>query len=281
MQINPNPIGDQEITMSKSQSVPQIKLPTFDKIALEYPPLSVSEYADLKASIARSNGLVGTKIILDAKSGTICEGVHRAKACKELGIDPTPFFHKHTFKDEIDKRSFIAGQNLARRNLKPEQREEILINNADWRKSDRALAKEHCTNRPAIKQAREKAEATGKSLPVEKRVGGDGRTRKQPASKPAKARVQEIKAEPSSKQDRLDERIRKEHEGQGELFPEWWKQESDVIAAQMADHFTVKQIGAICATAIDLKRAKDAEVATLKDRGDVMRGRYSTFQLRV
>jgi hypothetical protein len=166
--------------VSNTSSKTEIKLPRFDPIALEYPPLSESEYADLKASIARSNGLVGTKIILDAKLDTICEGVHRAKACKELGIDPTSFFDKRTFKNEIDKRSFIAGQNLARRNLKPEQREQILINNADWRKSDRALAKEHHTNRPAVKKAREQAEATGKSLPVAKRVGKDGKARKQP-----------------------------------------------------------------------------------------------------
>ena len=43
---------------------------------------------------------------------------------------------------------------------------------------------------------------------------------------------------------------------------EWWKQEFNDIAAQMAKHFQVNVIHALCATAIDLKKAKKSTKAT-------------------
>jgi ParB-like chromosome segregation protein Spo0J len=183
--------------MSKSQSPKEIKLPPFDPVALEYPPLSDAEFADLKASI-RKRGFIG-EIHVDANTGYIVEGVHRAKACQEEGVDPTPYFRKHTFKDEADKREFIAAYNLARRHLKPEDRERILVNNADWRKSDNALAEQFHTNRPAIKKARAKAEATCKDLQVEKRFGKDGKARKQPAKKKRRT-IEDFRADIEAKQ---------------------------------------------------------------------------------
>jgi hypothetical protein len=41
----------------------------------------------------------------------------------------------------------------------------------------------------------------------------------------------------------------------------WWKQEFNDIAAQMATHFTIKDISALCAMAIDLRKAKQAQAA--------------------
>jgi hypothetical protein len=41
----------------------------------------------------------------------------------------------------------------------------------------------------------------------------------------------------------------------------WWEQEPCDIAAQMAAHFTIEQIGKLCSTAIDLCKAKQAKAA--------------------
>lgn len=45
----------------------------------------------------------------------------------------------------------------------------------------------------------------------------------------------------------------------------WWKQELKVIAAQMARHFTIKKIGELCAMAVDLRKAAQAQTP---ERGD-------------
>jgi hypothetical protein len=42
---------------------------------------------------------------------------------------------------------------------------------------------------------------------------------------------------------------------------EWWKQESRDIAAQMAKHFTIKEISKLCGMAIDLRKATQAQAA--------------------
>src|SRR5262249_15998239 len=58
-------------------------------------------------------------------------------------------------------------------------------------KSDRALAKQAGVDHKTIAKARRKAESTGESSPVEKRVGADGKARKRPvrmkATKPERA----------------------------------------------------------------------------------------------
>jgi hypothetical protein len=64
-------------------------------------------------------------------------------------------------------------------------------------KSDRQLAKETGTTHPTIAKAREQAEATGKALPVEKRTGGDGKTRKQP-KRSAKANGKDQQVRPTA-----------------------------------------------------------------------------------
>jgi transposase len=87
--------------------------------------------------------------------------------------------------------AYVISKNLCRRDLTAEQRREVLakVVAAQPGKSDRELAKQAGVSHPTIAKARRKAEATGKALPVEKRVGADGKARKQPAkkAKPAKA----------------------------------------------------------------------------------------------
>jgi hypothetical protein len=39
---------------------------------------------------------------------------------------------------------------------------------------------------------------------------------------------------------------------------DWWRQEFNDIAAQMAKHFTIKKISELCAIAVDLRKAMQA-----------------------
>src|SRR5262249_46597016 len=69
--------------------------------------------------------------------------------------------------------------------LTAEQKRELLVKlvAAQPEKSDREIAKQAKVSHPTVAKARQEAEATGKALPVEKRVGKDGKARKQPAKK--------------------------------------------------------------------------------------------------
>ena len=76
------------------------------------------------------------------------------------------------------------------RSLTVEQKHKALVDlvAAQPGKSDRELAKQAGVSHPSIAKARRTAEATGKALPVEKRVGADGKSRKRPSrAKRAKA----------------------------------------------------------------------------------------------
>ena len=65
--------------------------------------------------------------------------------------------------------------NIRRRHLNAEDRQKFLIQviAAAPEKSDRTLAKETGFSHPTVAKARKQAEATGKALPVAKRVGAD------------------------------------------------------------------------------------------------------------
>jgi hypothetical protein len=65
-------------------------------------------------------------------------------------------------------------------------------------KSDRQLAKQAGVSHPTIAKARRAAEATGKALPVDKRVGADGKPRKQPANKVKVKPAEDADAEASA-----------------------------------------------------------------------------------
>ena len=87
--------------------------------------------------------------------------------------------------DCVDPTAYVISANIRRRHLSPEDKIKYLAKlvAAQPEKSDRTLAKEAGTTHPTIAKARKQAEATGKTLPVEKRTGADGKRRRQPAKK--------------------------------------------------------------------------------------------------
>src|SRR5262249_40464827 len=81
----------------------------------------------------------------------------------------------------VDPHSWVISANLRRRSLTDEQRQNALIKLiARTPKSDREIGKEAGVDHKTIAKARAKGETTGEVSPVEKRVGRDGKARKQP-----------------------------------------------------------------------------------------------------
>jgi hypothetical protein len=95
--------------------------------ALLMPAMSEQEYADLKASIAE-NGLIDDIVLCD---GLILEGVHRDKACRELGMDiSTRYENWDDFPESIKKigpLAYAVAKNLPRRHLTIEQRVKLAL----------------------------------------------------------------------------------------------------------------------------------------------------------
>jgi len=101
------------------------------------PPLATPEYEALKASIEADHA-VHDPIWVDEQN-SILDGHHRHRAVKELRDDqelvidlPT---RVRTGLSEPEKKAFVLASNLRRRNLSPEQKEEL-------RETQIAVAKE-------------------------------------------------------------------------------------------------------------------------------------------
>jgi ParB-like chromosome segregation protein Spo0J len=108
------------IITSKSSAITTIRLhPEYERIV---PKLKSQEYQELKDSIAES-GLYHPIII--NKAGFVLDGHHRFKACRELGIEPK--FEVKSFDDPHMERIFVIDTNLARRQLEPFSRVELVL----------------------------------------------------------------------------------------------------------------------------------------------------------
>jgi DNA modification methylase len=105
--------------------------PEYEKII---PKLKPEEYQELKSSIAK-NGLYHPIII--NKDGFILDGHHRFKACSELGIimlhqrqqqeEEKTKFEVKSFESKYSEKIFVIDANLARRQLEPYSRVELVL----------------------------------------------------------------------------------------------------------------------------------------------------------
>jgi ParB/Sulfiredoxin domain len=119
MVITSNPSSQQFDTATNSTITPIRFHPEHESIV---PKLKSEEYQELKSSIAE-NGLYHPIII--NKDSFVLDGHHRFKACCELGIEPK--FEVKSFDDPHMERVFVIDTNLARRQLEPYSRVELVL----------------------------------------------------------------------------------------------------------------------------------------------------------
>jgi ParB-like chromosome segregation protein Spo0J len=187
----------------------------FHPLADIFPLMEGKEFDELVADI-KANGL---REKIDLYQGKIVEGRNRYRALQRLGIKINPLVTFRTVLVTDDDRvliyhncerppdgqqctyskrprheqdalvaTYVISKNIHRRHLTPEQKRELLekLVAAQPKKSDRAIGREAKVDHHQVSRARRKAEATGTIVPVEKRTGADGKTRKRPAKRAPK-----------------------------------------------------------------------------------------------
>jgi ParB-like chromosome segregation protein Spo0J len=100
----------------------EFQINTSQKYASLVPELSPQEYESLRQSI-KENGLYFPIVV--NQNGTILDGHHRNRACKELGIIPKISIRES--KDKQDEWLFIINSNLKRRQLNSFQRTKVAL----------------------------------------------------------------------------------------------------------------------------------------------------------
>lgn len=145
------------------------------------PPLTDSEYADLKADIAEHGVLVPVLINDD---GTIIDGHHRIEIARSLGIY-CPYEIK-TY-DEAEARTLAVTLNTHRRHLNQAQKRDLLalLITAAPEKSDRQHAAAVGVHHNTVASVRNDLEASGEISQSLHRTGADGRTTNLPKTNDA------------------------------------------------------------------------------------------------
>jgi ParB-like chromosome segregation protein Spo0J len=151
------------------------------------PDLAPEQYEALKADIAERGVMVAVDV---DEFGVILDGHHRARACRELGINDCPVSVRSGLTGG-EKRSFARKANVLRRHLTREQVRELigaqLRETPEW--SDRQVAKAIGVDHKTVGSVRFDLRATGEIPQLEKLVGADGKQR--PAGRAGKPRRQQ------------------------------------------------------------------------------------------
>jgi hypothetical protein len=179
--------------------------------AADFPRMSPDEFKAFSEDIKKNGQRVpiaiierarprpdGTFHVNDSPLQEVLDGISRLDAMEAAGIaviGKDGQLHEQVLRtvidtDEVDPVAYVISANIHRRHLNVEQRQHLLIAliARTPEKSDRQFGKEIGVDHKTIASARTKGETTGEISPVEKRVGKDGKARKQPARKPPKKR---------------------------------------------------------------------------------------------
>jgi hypothetical protein len=160
----------------------KINLKPFHRFALMFPPMTAQEFNNLVADIKKH----GQRDDIDLWNGKIIEGVHRAKACQQLGIEPR--YRERRFENEAGALAYAISKNLHRRHLDTKQKRDLVgkLLEADPTKSDTTIGKQAKVSKNTVAKVRKEKEGRGQIDHVEKRTDSKGRS--QPATK-AKAKL--------------------------------------------------------------------------------------------
>jgi hypothetical protein len=155
-------------------------LAKFHPLAKKFPLLNGAEFRELVEDV-RKHGLREPIVMHE---GAIIDGRNRYRACLQAKVEPT--YREFDPSKEGDPIAFVFSANVHRRHLKAKEKRELLVKlvAAAPEKSDRMLAEEAKVDHKQISRARAKAEATGAVAPVERHIGKDGKSRRQPAHRP-------------------------------------------------------------------------------------------------
>ena len=173
-----------------------------------FPRMSPDELKELGADIVKNEQRVpiaiiersrprpdGTFHVGDPPLQEVLDGISRLDAMEAAGIAVTGTdgqLHKQVLRtvvdtDEVDPVAYVISANIHRRHLTGEQKRDLIgkLLKADPSRSDRQIGEMVKAYHKTVGAVRAHREATGEISPVEKRVGADGKRRKQ-ATKPAK-----------------------------------------------------------------------------------------------
>lgn len=146
--------------------------------ALKLPPLTAGEYVALRDSIGRH----GQRYPILRGPNGIIDGVHRERACLELGIEPIYEDVDEDDAEELQSLAFVV--NLARRHLTTEARRGIIKRELllDPERSDRSIAAKLGFDNKTVASVRRELEQDGEVRKFLTRRSSDGKP--QPATKP-------------------------------------------------------------------------------------------------
>jgi ParB-like chromosome segregation protein Spo0J len=154
------------------------------------PDLPPEQYEALKADIGERGVMVPVDV---DEFGVILDGHHRARACRELGINDYPVSVRSGLSEE-EKRSFARKANVLRRHLTREQVRELigaqLRDAPEW--SDRQVAKAIGVDHKTVGSVRSDLRSSGEIPQLAKLLGADGKRRSAGrASKPRRKQAQQ------------------------------------------------------------------------------------------
>jgi ParB-like chromosome segregation protein Spo0J len=148
----------------------------YHPLCMKFELLTGAEFDRLVADI-RTNGLHEPITMYE---GQILDGKNRYRACLTAKVAPKFDTFSGT---EAEAAAYAESANFHRRHMKPSQKrahaEELLKANPE--KSDRQIAEMAKVSKNTAAAVRQKMEATGQIDQLKKRVGADGKSRKQPA----------------------------------------------------------------------------------------------------
>jgi ParB-like chromosome segregation protein Spo0J len=229
--------------------------------ALRFDPLTAEELKKLADSISKDKLQVPIAIIETENGMQLLDGIQRMDASELSGVTVfTPDMFK-IMPPDTDPRAAIIAFNINRRHLSPKDKDRLteLLLNSDPQQSDRAIAKKVGRSDKTVTKKRKAMVARSEIPHVEERKDTKGRA--QPAKKPKRTISPERQAHAEQDEKVVVNLAREDLDAGNKIINsgEWWTQESKHIAAQMAKHFTIKKISELCAMAIDLKKAKQAQ----------------------
>jgi hypothetical protein len=147
-----------------------------------FPPMEGAEFDALVADI-KANGLHEPIVAYDGK---VLDGCNRLRACEAAGVKVQSWQWRHlnSDNDKLDPAAWVISANLHRRHLTAEQKRDVIavLIKTYPEKSDRQIAemvRASPTTVGTVRRELEPSTVQSGQLPP-KRVGKDGKKRKQP-----------------------------------------------------------------------------------------------------